>query len=1499
MKTLITNPIASLRIHLWMKRALIGAACGLGLLSTAAFGQGQQLYLDCAGTSPGSVAAPAGFTKLNLSGNNTLIPTVTFANVASSAYTLTVTNVGAWNGGGTTLQADGWFKYTPAAGFTLSGLPAGYTVALYAIYGWDGSGAAAKFIYGGTTNVVVAAGTANPGITNFTFVGRAVVDGSGNISGTWIGNGGQGQVGAMIFDIEPCQPVITMNGLNPQLVPVNSTFHDPGATAVEGCSGSALTVTTNGTVDSTTIGTYTRTYTAIADGITNTATRTVNVVVSDYLNLDLANANNAVPTPVGFNRLNYSTANMTFSEPSIGGTTYTVNFTNVGGTWNGGGGTIDQDGYFCNGGATDGFSVSGLTPGSLVTLYACWAWDQGGNAAVITYGGSSTTLTVGTGIAVPSSTTLQNVGTAVADGSGVVRGTWTGKTTGNQGQIGGMIFGIQAPVAHNITILPTGVTNSCGSSATFLVAAPSGATYQWYNNFGTPITGATNTTLVLTNLHPSASGNYNFIATATNASWSATNFAVVSIYDVTLPVMTMSGNSVITIAKNGTWSDPGVTAYDTCAGNYLTVTTNGTVNTSVAGQYNLTYLAVSGDNVSNSIARSVYVIDPADIQPDVQLALDFQSTSDGWGTSSGFTAIQLFDVGQGTSGNASVTDPTGISSSLVLSFTNISSWNQSPYLGYSTISTAGFYNYNSNGVFAPATFNLSGLPANAVVNIYAVYGWNGTAKAAKIIYAGATNLLTTGVTTNSPNPPTQANFQFIGSALANNGTVSGTWYGPTGPASEGDIGGMIINIQSYPAHSAVISPASVTPQCGSNVTFTATASGGGTFTYQWYDNNTNLITGATNATYTLANVRATSAGNYTVVVGNAYGSATNFATVTGVFDSQAPIMALSGPSTLNVLVNSAYVDAGASAYDLCAQGSLSMTTNSTVDTTTIGSYTVTYSATTASGTPGQIVRTVNVTAIPNLSLNLDFAPNNGTIQPAPSGFTKVESGASLAAMANYNWPSVAGSIYTLSISNISQYNTGNAAEPLATDGFYKFGGVNTPATFALSGLQQYLKVTLYAIYAWDGGNKYANVFFGGTNAQIVYTTDPGTAPTLANFTRIGSAIVGPSGTVNGYWQGPGAGGTNAEGQVGGMIFVIGTNTPPVASNMVMNAVGAHSAALQIVGNPSGPTDPDGDPLTLTAVQTNIGAVTISGNNVIYTAPGTYSGVDTFNYTVSDGFGGISTGTVTVTVASNSPPVVSAISLNATNGLSATLKIIGGASAPTDADGDAMLVTAVQNPSDHGGTVTTDGTNTTYVSSYVGTDHFTYTVGDGHGGFSTATVTVTVASTHQPPVAGPQVMGAVSGQAATLKIIGGANPPTDPDGDTLTVTAVTTPANGTAGTDGTYVTYTSANGFAGSDAFSYVVGDGHGAFATNTVTVKVVSAASYNQLGTPVLSGGNYNVTFVGIPYAYYVLLNTPSLTAPVTWSPVVTNQADGNSGVINFSFTPSAGAGFYKTGSLP
>src|ERR1035438_2482831 len=115
------------------------------------------------------------------------------------------------------------------------------------------------------------------------------------------------------------------------------------------------------------------TYTAIstADNATNTATRTVNVWNSDVLNLDLAKSGDSISTPVGFNRLNWASSNpLTFSALSVNGSTYSVGFTNVSGTYNVTHyNTIDQDGFYVNNGVTAGFYVTGLYAGDVVTLY--------------------------------------------------------------------------------------------------------------------------------------------------------------------------------------------------------------------------------------------------------------------------------------------------------------------------------------------------------------------------------------------------------------------------------------------------------------------------------------------------------------------------------------------------------------------------------------------------------------------------------------------------------------------------------------------------------------------------------------------------------------------------------------------------------------------------------------------------------------------------------------------------------------------------------------------------------------------------------------------------------------------------------------------------------------------------------------------------------------------------------------------------------------------------
>ena len=160
-----------------------------------------------------------------------------------------------------------------------------------------------------------------------------------------------------------------------------------------------------------------------------------------------------------------------------------------------------------------------------------------------------------------------------------------------------------------------------------------------------------------------------------------------------------------------------------------------------------------------------------------------------------------------------------------------------------------------------------------------------------------------------------------------------------------------------------ISPplANVEAQCGQNAAYTAFANGSGTLYYQWSVNG-NPIAGATTPNFTITNIH--SAGDvYTVsvLVTNALGHATSSATVT-VVDTLPPVVTVLGANPLTIPALSTLVDPGATALDQCA-GVVPITTNSAVNTSAAGTYTITYSATDPSGNTGLATRTVNVTPL--------------------------------------------------------------------------------------------------------------------------------------------------------------------------------------------------------------------------------------------------------------------------------------------------------------------------------------------------------------------------------------------------------------------------------------------------------------------------------------------------------------------------------------------------------
>jgi len=92
--------------------------------------------------------------------------------------------------------------------------------------------------------------------------------------------------------------------------------------------------------------------------------------------------------------------------------------------------------------------------------------------------------------------------------------------------------------------------------------------------------------------------------------------------------------------------------------------------------------------------------------------------------------------------------------------------------------------------------------------------------------------------------------------------------------------------------------------------------------------------------------------------------------------------------------------------------------------------------------------------------------------------------------------------------------------------------------------------------------------------------------------------------------------------------------------------------------------------------------------------------------------------------------------------------------------------------------------------------------------------------NHPPVAQADTATTAPGQPVTVNVLANDS---DPDGNTLSVTAATPGQHGstTRNPDGT-ITYTPQAGFTGTDTFSYTVGDGKGGTATATVTVTVAS-----------------------------------------------------------------------------
>jgi DNA/RNA endonuclease G (NUC1) len=279
------------------------------------------------------------------------------------------------------------------------------------------------------------------------------------------------------------------------------------------------------------------------------------------------------------------------------------------------------------------------------------------------------------------------------------------------------------------------------------------------------------------------------------------------------------------------------------------------------------------------------------------------------------------------------------------------------------------------------------------------------------------------------------------------------------------------------------------------------------------------------------------------------------------------------------------------------------------------------------------------------------------------------------------------------------------------------------------------------------------------------------------------------------------------------ITVDPANDNPVANDDSATTDEDTPANINILGNDS---DVDGDSVTVSAVtQGAHGSVTNNGNNVSYSPALNFNGSDSFSYTVSDGHGGTATANVNVTInAVNDAPVATDDSATTDEDTPATISVLGN---DADVDGDSLTITGVSQGAH--GSVANNGNNVSYspAANFNGSDSFTYTIGDGHGGTATANVSVTINAVNDAPVAADD--SATTNEDTPIAISVLAND-SDVDGDSLTVSAVTQGAHGSVTNNGNDVSYSPAANFNGSDSFTYTMSDGHGGTATANVSVTI-------------------------------------------------------------------------------
>lgn len=274
-------------------------------------------------------------------------------------------------------------------------------------------------------------------------------------------------------------------------------------------------------------------------------------------------------------------------------------------------------------------------------------------------------------------------------------------------------------------------------------------------------------------------------------------------------------------------------------------------------------------------------------------------------------------------------------------------------------------------------------------------------------------------------------------------------------------------------------------------------------------------------------------------------------------------------------------------------------------------------------------------------------------------------------------------------------------------------------------------------------------------------------------------------------------------------------------------------------------DVDGDTLTVAEVSgASGGTVALAGDRITFTPEAGYSGPASFTYFVSDGQGGTTTGSVTLSIAANMAPVAADVSYDVDEDGTLSVLAAGILANDTDAEGHALKASLLNDVSNGSLVLNEDGSfSYTPDANFNGSDSFTYMASDSNGGTDTATVTIAVTPVNDAPEVADDAYDLKNTEAFQSSISLLAND-FDVDGDALEIVSInghsielgtpTALASGawlTLSPDGTFVyDPTSAfddlsEGQQATDSFTYTVSDPQGGQTVATANFTITGTAS--------------------------------------------------------------------------